>query len=140
MSTVARLTLGEFDRMVENGVFKPGRRVELIKGELREMVPIGPTHEEAVDILTEWSLDNAPRDQVRVRIQNSIGIPDLQSVPEPDVVWVARKSYREARPSADQVYLLIEVAHSSLAYDRGEKSDAYAQRKSDAYAQRVCSF
>jgi Uma2 family endonuclease len=63
---------------------------------------------------------------MRVRVHNSIGIPDQESTPEPDVVWVVRRDYSRGRPTAADVLLLIEVAESSLAYDAGEKADLYA--------------
>ena len=68
----------------------------------------------------------APRDKVRIRIQNSIGLPKFASVPEPDVAWVRRQSYRRSRPMAKDVFLVIEVADSSLDYDRGEKAELFA--------------
>jgi Uma2 family endonuclease len=63
---------------------------------------------------------------VRVRIQNSIGIPALTSVPEPDVAWVKRRNYMKRRPHGEDVLLLIEVAESSLRFDTGKKARLYA--------------
>jgi Uma2 family endonuclease len=129
MSTIARLTLAEYDRMIQCGVFDHGqrRRLEFIRGEIREMPPIGSDHETILDRLTEWSFDNLPKKKVWVRVQNSIGLPDLESAPEPDIAWVARRNYSRGRPTAADVLLVIEVAESSLQYDRGEKADLYAE-------------
>jgi Uma2 family endonuclease len=129
MSTAFRFTLAEYDRMIAQAVFDPDRevRTELIHGEIREMTPPGPTHEEVIDLLNRWSCDNTSPEQVRVRIQNSIGIPALDSAPQPDVAWVKAKSYRTGRPQPTDVLLLIEVSDSSLAYDRGEKAELYAE-------------
>jgi Uma2 family endonuclease len=128
MSTVARLSIAEYDRAIAAGVFDgpEPRRIELIRGELREMSLIGPPHETCVDILNEWSIDNAPRDKVLVRVQNSIQVPPLASVPQPDLSWVARRDYSRVRPSAKDILLLVEVSDSSLAYDQGEKADLFA--------------
>lgn len=128
MSTTAHLTLTEYDRMIAGGVFQAAqrRRIELIRGELRDMNPIGSLHEVVVDRLTEWSFENLPRGRAWVRVQNSIGLPELESAPEPDVAWVARRDYSRGRPVGGDVLLVIEVADSSLAYDRGEKADLYA--------------
>jgi Uma2 family endonuclease len=130
MSTIARISLDEFDRIIQSGVFDgPNRRrIELIHGELRSMSPIGPPHEETVDVMSRWSFKNVPED-VRVRVQNSIGLPALDSAPEPDIAWVAERKYSQSRPSAKDVLLVIEVAESSLAYDTGEKADLYAKAK-----------
>jgi Uma2 family endonuclease len=128
MSVSAKITLDEYDRIIQSGVFDAPnrRRIELIHGELREMSPTGPAHEETVDVLNRWSIKNLPDDHVRVRIQNSIGLPQLDSAPEPDIAWVTERKYSRRRPSATDVLLVIEVADSSLRYDLGEKADLYA--------------
>lgn len=129
MSTVAHVTIAEYDRMIAAGEFEPREEhyVELIRGEIRQMSPIYPPHEAALDHLMYWSIDNSPRDLVRVRNQNSLGIPELESVPQPDLFWVRKRDYSKTRPTAEDVLLLIEVADSSLRYDRGTKSDLYAE-------------
>lgn len=129
MSTALHLSIEEYDRLIKRGFFKPlrDRRIELIRGELREMSPPGPAHEEAVDSLSEWSLDVVDRRLVRVRVQNTIGLPELDTVPLPDVTWVRRQSFRNTRPTADDIFLIIEVADSSLNYDRGRKAKLYAE-------------
>ncbi len=128
MSMIAHLALAEYDRMIECGVFdqRERRRLEFIRGEIREMNPIGSLHETVVDRLTEWSFRNLPEGEIWVRVQNSIGLVDLQSAPEPDIAWVARRDYSQGRPTAEDVLLVVEVAESSLAYDLGEKADLYA--------------
>jgi hypothetical protein len=57
VSAIAHLSLGEYDRMIEAGVLDQGRRrrLEFIRGEIREMTPIGSRHEVMVDKLAEWS-------------------------------------------------------------------------------------
>jgi len=128
MSTIARLSLAQYDRMIEHGVFDDGtqRRIEFIRGEIREMNPIGSMHEVVLDRLNEWSFENLPRRTVWVRIQSSIGLVELESAPQPDMTWVARRDYAEGRPTAADVLLVVEVAETSLRYDTGEKADLYA--------------
>ena len=127
MSAIARISLEEYDRMIAAECFDVRRtdRIELIRGVLRSMVPIGPAHENAVDFLTEWSVQNKPRD-VRVRVQNSVGLPKVESAPHPEIAWVAAKRYTR-RPEAADVFLVIEVAYASLSFDRGEKAKLYAK-------------
>ena len=129
MSTVPKLTLEEYDAMIARGEFEPAEdhHVELIYGELRQMSPAGPEHEDIVDILNEWSFSNTPRGKVRVRMQNSVGVPELDSAPEPEIAWVRQKSYKSGRPLPKDVLLVIEVAYSSIDYDLGEKLDLYAR-------------
>jgi Uma2 family endonuclease len=128
MSTGLHLTLDEYERMIEGGAFDAlrDRRIELIDGELREMTPPGPTHTEAVSRITHWSVLEPPRDAVKVRIQDPIGIPQLDSAPQPDIVWAKPRTYVDRYPLPEEVLLLIEVADSSLDYDCGEKAELYA--------------
>jgi Uma2 family endonuclease len=128
MSTVAQITIEQYDRMIASGVFD-GQRIELIHGELRMMSPIGPSHEFTVDTVNRLSMRVVPLDRVLVRIQNSIELPTTLCVPEPDITWVKNRSYLKARPKAADVLLLIEVADSSLDYDRGEKAELYARAR-----------
>jgi len=126
MSTIARFSIAEYDRIVESGALDQ-RRLELIRGEIRELAPIGPAHEHPVDVLSRWSIESVSDDQVRVRVQHSIGLAKLESVPQPDIAWVLPGSYARRRPQADTAFLLIEVAESSLSYDRGDKAAMYAE-------------
>ena len=128
MSTLAKLSVAEYEQIVASGVFagRNNRRIELIWGELREKGPKSPAHAWAVDRLTAWSFAATPRDKVRVRVQNPLAFIDADSEPEPDIVWAKRRRYPSRHPSSDDVLLLIEVADSSLAFDRGEKANLYA--------------
>jgi Uma2 family endonuclease len=131
-----KFTIGQYDLMIEAGVFaRPPAagellaeppRVELIEGEIVMMSPIGSRHEEIVDRLNEWSTEVAPRSVARVRIQQSLGIPGRQSVPQPDVAWVEPRDYAARRPEAANALLVIEVAETSLPHDLGEKAAVYA--------------
>jgi Uma2 family endonuclease len=129
MSTGTRITIEEYDRMIERGAFEPTEEhhVELIRGEIREMSPIHPPHENALDLLMYWSIDHARRNAVRVRVQNSVGIPELESVPQPDLAWVRQRDYSKQRATTSDVFLIAEVSDSSLRFDRGEKADLYAE-------------
>ncbi len=107
--------------MGELGFFR-GERVELILGTLVRMSPIGPQHASVVDRLTElW----VPRlvGRATVRIQQPFVASD-ESEPEPDVAIVPKASYAHAHP--DRAMLVIEVAESSLEYDRSTKVPLYA--------------
>lgn len=128
MSMIARLSLDQYDRMIEHGVFerRPRQRLEPIRGAIREMTPIGPQHEDVVDRLTNWSAGVLPEASIRLRVQNSVGLPGLESAPEPDIAWLVQRDYSQQRPSPGDVLLIVEVTASSLAYDTGEKADLYA--------------
>ena len=111
----------EYDRLVSLGTFD-GERIELIAGELRRMSPIGPPHTSTVDRLNEL-LVLALAGRARVRIQGSFAAGEL-SEPEPDVSVLPLADYDAAHPHA--AHLIIEVADSSLSYDRGQKKQLYA--------------
>ncbi len=129
MSTAVRFTAEQFDRVMDGAVFRddPDRRFELILGEIREMVHPGPLHENIIDLLAEWSFANIDTRKIRVRIEKTLGIPELDTVPRPDLAWVNQQDYSGARPSVRDVLLLIEVADTTLAFDTGEKLLIYAK-------------
>ena len=129
MSTIARFTLDEYDRMIDAGVFNPDRRIELLFGELHEMSPIGPRHRRIVVLLTEWANDSTAglRDRLAVQVQNPLRLPSQRSGPIPDMSWIDRKCLEPAVLGEDTVFLIIEVADSTLALDRGKKSRLYAK-------------
>ena len=121
------LSVVEYERMAGAGVFDEGARIELIEGELFDMVPIGTDHQSIVDLLTE-AFVLALRRTAIVRVQGPIVLGDL-SAPEPDLCLLRRRDdfYAEAHPQAADVLLAVEVAHSSLAHDRDVKLPVYAR-------------
>ncbi len=131
-----KFTVDQYDLMIHSGVFaRPPAsgdslleppRVELIEGEIVMMSPIGSRHEEIVDRLARWGFSAVPEKVARVRIQQSLGIPGRQSVPQPDIAWVRSRDYADHRPEAGDALLVIEVADTSLTYDLGEKAAVYA--------------
>lgn len=112
----------EYDRLVALGTFE-GERIELIDGALRRMSPIGPPHSSAVDLLNELLVLALAR-RARIRTQGSFAASEL-SEPEPDVSVLPLRDYSTAHP--DVAHLIIEVADSSLSYDRGRKAKLYAE-------------
>lgn len=135
MSTKIRFSYRQYEEMIRLGLFNPPEehRVELIFGQIvpkygkDPMSPINPPHEAAVDRLNDWSTEVLPRGAAWVRVQSSIGIPGMESLPEPDLTWLARKDYSVDRPMPEDVFLLIEVSDTTLAKDGGRKSRLYAR-------------
>jgi Uma2 family endonuclease len=115
------LTRAEYDRMAELGFFA-NERVELIHGTVVRMAPIGTGHCDVVDVCTELFVSRLVG-RATVRIQAPFLAHD-ESEPEPDVAIVPRKRYSDQHP--DEALLVIEVAESSLAYDRHTKAPLYA--------------
>ena len=122
-----KFTVDEYYLMAEVGILKRDERVELIEGEIVVMPPIGPEHAWNVDITNEILARHA-LGRYYVRIQNPVRLSD-ESEPEPDVALLRRRpeGYGAAHPTPADVLLVIEVAHSSLEYDRGVKAHIYGR-------------
>lgn len=116
-----RLTRHEYDQLAETGFFQ-GERVELIRGMVIQMSPIGPKHSDPVDVLTEIFVMKLTG-RARVRIQHPFLVGD-DSEPEPDVALVPPGRYRDAHPK--EAFLIVEVADSSLEHARVTKSELYS--------------
>jgi len=124
-----KLTLDEYEHMVEKGAFAclRDRRIELIRGEIREMMAPNPPHSLVVANLLQWSIKAVPTDEVIVRCQDPVGIPELDSAPQPDIAWVRRRDYSKRHPRSGDVLLMIEVSDETYAYDTGEKLELYVE-------------
>ncbi|MEJ1933632.1 Uma2 family endonuclease, partial [Nostoc sp. NIES-2111] len=82
--TPKRFTIDEYHQLIELGFLKEGDRIELIRGELIQMVAKGTPHTVCGSILCR-QLDRLLGDRVAIRGQDPITLPN-QSEPEPDVV------------------------------------------------------
>ncbi len=123
-----KLDVDKYRRLAETGILHEDSRVELINGELIEMAPIGVDHAGSVDSLTE-ALVLACAGKASVSVQNSVTI-DQFSEPQPDfaISKLRADRYRTSRPGPEDLLLLIEVADSSLRFDRTVKLTLYASR------------
>ena len=120
------LTVEEFERAWDDGAFPADARLELIRGEIVEMSPIGDPHALCVIWLCDVLSDLRPKGILSP--QNPLKLPEHDSVPQPDaVVFRRRANFRTRPPRAKDVLLLVEVSDSSLVYDRDTKMRLYAQ-------------
>ncbi len=121
-----RFTVDEYEQMIEKGILTENDRIELICGEIVEKMVIGPLHSAVVNrlnrLLTIRLIDSA-----QISIQNPIVLGDSQ--PEPDVSLLLPRDdyYATSKPKASDVLLVIEVADTSLIYDREVKLPMYAR-------------
>jgi Uma2 family endonuclease len=128
MATVThhRFTVDEYEQMIDKGILTENKRIELIHGEVVEKMVVGPLHSATVNrinrLLTTRLLASAI-----VSVQNPIVLSD--SEPEPDLALLTPRDdfYAPSKPKSSDVRLVIEVADSSLAYDRDIKLPLYAQ-------------
>lgn len=127
-----RFTREEYHRMGEAGLFE-GKRVELLEGEIITMSPQSSPHASTVTHALKALQRTLPPEFV-VRGQHPI-VLDGDSEPEPDIVVCAPDptEYFHRHPVPSQVLIVLEVAVSSLAYDRGRKATAYARASIPAY-------
>jgi Uma2 family endonuclease len=120
-------TVHDFERMAEVGILSEDDRVELLEGEILEMAPIGSRHSACVEKLNWLLSQKVDLQQVFVRVQDAVRL-DPESQPQPDIVLARFRDdfYKLRHPGPDEIFLLIEVADSSLAYDREVKIGRYA--------------
>jgi Uma2 family endonuclease len=129
--TIARWTLADYHSMVRAGLFE-GRPIELLNGLIVEMPPEGPEHADASTRLMPelWS---AARGRYQVRAAKPISIPPNDSEPEPDIALVRDRSYKNAHPQPEDIFLVIEFSNTSLAKDTEDKPLVYAQAGIEEY-------
>ena len=122
-----RLTVADYHRMGDSGILHEDDRVELIDGELFQMATIGTPHMAVVIRLTS-RFGALTGDRFLISTQNSIEIPPF-SEPQPDIVLLRPRAdaYWGKRPAPADALLVVEVADSSLAWDRNVKIPMYAR-------------
>ena len=114
--------------MAEAGILTPGDRVELIDGEIIDLNPIGSPHAGKTNRLARLFAKAAADGHVLTSVQNPLRL-DAYNEPEPDLMLLRPRAddYETSHPSAADVFFLVEVSDSSLAYDRGRKLALYAR-------------
>lgn len=132
-ATPKRFTPEEYHRLTELGFFQEDDRVELIRGEIIQMAAKGTTHAVCSrKLLRELARLIAGR--AELQCQDPIRILS-NSEPEPDfsIVRFREDNYLSGHPQAADVLLIIEIADSSLSYDRDVKLPLYAEAKITDY-------
>ena len=120
-----RFTVDEYLALGAAGILAKEERIELLDGEIIQMAPIGNRHMNSVDWLADLMRESIGR-RAMVRVQGSIQLDDA-TMPQPDIAVIRRRSINDIAPVLpSDVYLLVEVADSSLEFDLGEKLARYA--------------
>ena len=118
-------TVTEYAKMGEAGVFRPGERVELIEGEIVPMSPHNVPHASRIARLnTLFVRTFGETHEVRVQLPLTLG---EVSEPEPDFAMVTFADVEIAQRHPSRADLVVEIADSSLSFDRGEKASLYAK-------------
>jgi Uma2 family endonuclease len=128
-----KLTAEDYHRMAEVGILHEDDRVELIEGELIQMTPIGPWHSGLANTLVDM-LAYQTRGRAIASVQNPIHLGP-GSEPQPDFVLLRhrRDRYKSRLPTSADVLLLVEIADSTLNYDRRVKIPLYARHNIPEY-------
>lgn len=121
-----RFTVADYYRMAETGIIRRDDRVELLDGEIRVTSPIGSWHAGVVNRLAALLMQRLGSSAV-VAVQNPVRLGQFDE-PEPDIAVLRARNdfYAESHPTPSDVLLIIEVADSSIDYDRDEKLPRYA--------------
>ena len=118
----------EYHAMDAAGVFAPDERVQLVAGEIVVMSPMGSRHAAAINwTAAAFYASERLTGRAMVWVQCPVVIPDF-SEPEPDLALIVNREdgYALVHPRPEDVLLLVEVADSTLAYDRRAKLPLYA--------------
>jgi len=120
-------TVEEYHRMAEAGILAEDERVELIDGEIVEMAPIGTRHIGCVINATRLFITRLG-DRAVISPQNPVVILP-RSEPQPDVVLLrpGAVSYSHKRPASEDVLLAVEVADTTVRFDRLVKARLYSR-------------
>ena len=122
-----RFTVDDYYKMAASGILGEDDRVELLEGEVIAMSPIGSRHSAYVDRLNQRFVTLVASRAI-VRIQNPIRLSRL-SEPQPDLSLLRPRDdfYIGTHPKPADVFLVVEVADTSLDFDRNFKVPLYAR-------------
>ncbi len=115
--------------MANSGILSEDDRVELIAGEIIEMAPIGSRHAGHLKHLVQL-ISRAVGDDVVVSVQDPVQLGE-HSEPQPDLALLEPREdfYTSSHPGADDILLIVEVAETSLDYDRSTRVPLYASHR-----------
>src|SRR5712671_564196 len=125
-------TVDDISRMIEAGIIAEDEKFELIEGEIVMMASKGIAHERIKSALT-IAVARALPDDLTMGVEATLRLTDMTML-EPDIAVFPKALFRKsstgfARLDPGEAYLVIEVAASSLAYDKGLKARLYARHR-----------
>lgn len=129
------LSVSDYHKMIAAGIFKENDRVELIYGEIVKKSAVHSPHSSRVTRISQFFFRNLSTKSAIVSIQDPITLPTVNSEPEPDIVIAKYQEdfYLEHHPTPADIHLVIEVSHTTLAYDRRVKTSLYAEAEIPLY-------
>jgi hypothetical protein len=129
---IHRISVQQYERMIDAGVFVKGPKLELIEGLLVLKMTQNPPHNFCVGEFMDFLQESIP-DSWHLQVQSPLAV--LDSRPEPDlaVLPFPRRDLGVRHPRGDETALVVEVADTSLEYDRGVKARLYAAGRVPVY-------
>ncbi len=126
--TRRRISVDEYMKMAEAGIFAEDEHVELIDGDIIEMSPIGNPHEARTSAANRLLAPLFIQGRAVLRVQGHVRLDDNNRL-QPDLALLKWRDdlYEIQSPAPDDILLLIEVSDSTLAYDRNVKLALYAR-------------
>jgi Uma2 family endonuclease len=125
-ASMARFSVGRYQRMIETGILTPEDKVELLENYVVLKMPRNPSHDSTIQRMLRPLLRAVPSCW-DLRIQSAIELPDSQPEPDFAVVRGTAADYASHHPGAADTGLVIEVANSSLLRDQRDKTRIYAR-------------
>jgi Uma2 family endonuclease len=121
-----RFSVARYEQMIDSGILTENDPVELIRGEIVEKMPIGNQHAACVKRLNQ-QFSEVFRQKITLGVQDPVRLAD--SEPEPDLSLLKPRDdfYVSGKPTASDVLLVVEVADTTLDYDRDIKLPLYAE-------------
>ena len=125
--TRRRFTVAEYYALADIGILSENDRIELLDGDLIVMPPIGDWHAGGVKLFANTMLPQL-QGRAMIAVQDPVRL-DEHSEPQPDIMLLQWRDdfYRSGHPAPGDVLLLIEVADTSVGYDRNAKLPVYAR-------------
>jgi Uma2 family endonuclease len=124
-------TANDLMTMSEAGMFTD-KKAQLLDGVIYDMSPASPLHEDDITEIAD-AMTFTFRGRAKVREEKAIDIDDPYWLPHPDIALVKNKRYGQNPPRVEDIYLIIEVANTSLDSDLGKKLEKYASVRIQDY-------
>ena len=118
-------TVERYYQAIANGVLTEDDKIELLFGQIFKLMPSGSPHAYCITLITRFFQRRLGFDY-QYREEKPIQLSEQLSAPEPDIAIVVDKDYSKNHPAGENIYLVIEVANSSLELDREVKVQLYA--------------
>jgi Uma2 family endonuclease len=130
---IYRFSVEQYHDMVQHGIFTNDDRIELLEGWIVEKkVSKNPPHRMTTRLLTQALQAIVPKGWY---VDSQEPITTETSEPEPDIAVIRgdTRDYADRHPGPEHVALIVEIADSTLALDRGIKRQIYAREGISTY-------